>query len=69
MEGDGEDEEQDHVHDAEDDDLGALDAEDEEHDRHQPDPELYEESAQPLANALHHWGGRLLICKAWEKYL
>lgn len=69
LEGDGKDEEQDHVHDAEDDHLRSLDAEDEEHDCHQPDPELHEESAQPLANTLHYRGGRLLICKAWKKYL
>lgn len=55
LEGDGEDEEQNHVHDAEDDHLGALYAEDEEHDRHQPDPELHKQSTHPLANALHHW--------------
>lgn len=56
MEGDGEDEEQNHVHDAEDNHLGALNAKDEEHDRHQPDPELDQQSTEPLSNTLHNWG-------------
>lgn len=56
MEGDGEDEEENHVHDAEDNHLRTLDAEDEEHNCHQPDPELDEEPTQPLADTLHHRG-------------